>query len=135
MQVARSAPTSRSSARSGRKPPAGPSKVVHGRACAAAVHAGPAHAALLLLRCDPSCARGIPAKDEDRTAVLRLFELMGIAFDGLDGGVQIIVGDHANPHESWFRVRYNWRDGEASCPRRGSSGTAAMRAGLPRRPA
>ncbi|QLJ02900.1 DUF3732 domain-containing protein [Streptomyces sp. NEAU-sy36] len=76
-----------------------------------------------------------PAEDEDRTAMLRLFELIGIAFDGLDGAVQIIVGDHTNPHESWFQVRYNWRDGESSCPRCGSSGTPAMRNGLARRPA
>jgi hypothetical protein len=58
-----------------------------------------------------------PAKDEDRTAMLRLFEPMRIVFGGLDGSVQIIVGDHTNSHESWFQVRYNWFVCEASRPR------------------
>ncbi|MGW6523978.1 DUF3732 domain-containing protein [Streptomyces sp. NPDC054962] len=62
--------------------------------------------------------RDIPSQDEDRKAVLRLFELMRDVVDGLGGGFQIIVSDHANLPESWFqdRVRYNWRDGEALIP-------------------
>lgn len=62
--------------------------------------------------------RDIPARDEDREAVLRLFELMRDVVDELGGGFQIIVSDHANLPESWFqdRVRYNWRDGDALIP-------------------
>jgi hypothetical protein len=59
-----------------------------------------------------------PAQDADREAVLRLFELMRDVVDGLGGGFQIIVSDHANLPEAWFqeRVRYNWRDGDALIP-------------------
>ncbi|MDX3848496.1 DUF3732 domain-containing protein [Streptomyces europaeiscabiei] len=62
--------------------------------------------------------RDVPSQDEDRKAVLRLFELMRDMVDGLGGGFQIIVSDHANLPESWFqdRVRCNWRDGEALIP-------------------
>ncbi|ARH89028.1 DUF3732 domain-containing protein [Streptomyces sp. MOE7] len=58
------------------------------------------------------------ARDEDREAVRRLFQLMHEVVAGLDGGFQMIVSDHANLPEPWFQdcVRYNWRDGEALIP-------------------
>ena len=66
---------------------------------------------------DVAKSRG-QVQDEDRNAVLRLFELMHKVVADLHGGFQMIVSDHANLPETWFQdcVRYNWRDGEALIP-------------------
>lgn len=66
---------------------------------------------------DVAKSRG-QVQDEDRNAVLRLFELMHKVVADLNGGFQMIVSDHANLPETWFQdcVRYNWRDGEALIP-------------------
>ncbi len=47
-----------------------------------------------------------------------MFELMRNVVAERSLALQIIVCDHANISEPWFRssVRHNWRDGEALIP-------------------
>jgi hypothetical protein len=59
------------------------------------------------------------ATDEDRRDSLAQFTLMRDVVDGLDQRPQIIVLEHADFDEPWFRdaVVERWRDGEALIPR------------------
>lgn len=61
---------------------------------------------------------GVPAADDDRQAVQRLYELMRDVTQELTPSMQIIVCDHANLPERWFQdaVIENWRDGEKLIP-------------------
>ena len=61
---------------------------------------------------------GVPHRDSDREAVRRMFQLLYDIAAELNPGLQIIVCDHANLPEDWFResVIHNWRDGEALIP-------------------
>jgi hypothetical protein len=56
---------------------------------------------------------GEPATDADRQAVLDMFRVMRDAVAELTPKMQLIVCDHANLPEDWFRqaVVHNWRDG------------------------
>lgn len=57
-------------------------------------------------------------EDEDRLAVLRIFELIRDVVEALDGGFQVIVTEHADPTEDWYQaaVVERWRDGSALVP-------------------
>lgn len=57
-------------------------------------------------------------KDEDQTAVLELFELMSNAAKELAPNLQVIVLDHADLKQDWFRasVVERWRKGEKLVP-------------------
>ncbi len=57
-------------------------------------------------------------EDEDRIAVLRIFELIRDVVEALDGGFQVIVTEHADPTEDWYQaaVVERWRNGEALIP-------------------
>jgi hypothetical protein len=61
---------------------------------------------------------GIPENDTDREAVHRIFRLLYDVATELSPNMQIIVCDHANLPENWFRdsVTQNWRGGEALIP-------------------
>ena len=61
---------------------------------------------------------GLPAGEDDRAAVRRMFELMRDVAAELAPDFQIIVCDHANLPEDWFQdaVSHNWRDGEKLIP-------------------
>jgi hypothetical protein len=61
---------------------------------------------------------GIPLRDSDREAVRRMFLLLYEIAAELAPQLQIIVCDHANLPEEWFRqsVVHNWRNGEALVP-------------------
>ena len=61
---------------------------------------------------------GIPENDTDREAVHRIFRLLYDIATELSPDMQIIVCDHANLPENWFRdsVTQNWRGGEALIP-------------------
>jgi hypothetical protein len=61
---------------------------------------------------------GVPENDRDREAVRRMFQLLYDIAADLSPNLQIIVCDHANLPEEWFRrsVAHNWRDGEALIP-------------------
>jgi hypothetical protein len=61
---------------------------------------------------------GVPARDADRVAVQRMYELMYEVINGLDGQFQVIVSDHANLDLDWFQdsIAYNWRNGEKLIP-------------------
>lgn len=56
--------------------------------------------------------------DEDRAAVLRMFELLRDAVTQLGGDFQIIVTEHADPAVDWYQdaVRERWRGEEALIP-------------------
>ena len=56
--------------------------------------------------------------DEDRTAVLQLFELISDAAAELAPDLQIIVMDHADLKRDWFEqaVVERWRQGEKLVP-------------------
>ena len=58
-------------------------------------------------------ATGAPEMDADRLAVRRMFELMRDVVEELSPAFQIIVCDHADLPEQWFRdaVRHRWRGG------------------------
>jgi len=58
-------------------------------------------------------------EDEDRLAVLRIFELIRDVVETLDGGLQVIVTEHADPTEDWFHVAVveRWRNGSALIPK------------------
>ena len=62
--------------------------------------------------------QGIPHRDSDREAVRRMFRLLYDVAAELAPKLQIIVCDHANLPEAWFResVVHNWRNGEALIP-------------------
>lgn len=68
---------------------------------------------------------GIPENDSDREAVRRMFRLLYDIAAELSPNQQIIVCDHANLPEEWFRdsVVQNWRDGAALIPQTWISGT------------
>ena len=59
--------------------------------------------------------------DEDRAAVLRMFELLRDAVAQLGGEVQIVVTEHADPAVDWYQdaVRERWRGGNALIPAAG----------------
>lgn len=61
---------------------------------------------------------GVPDSDSDKEAVRRMFRLLHDVAEELAPNLQIIVCDHANLPEDWFRgsVAHNWRDGEALIP-------------------
>ncbi len=61
---------------------------------------------------------GVPASDDDRQAVQRLYELMRDVAHDLAPSMQIIACDHANLPDDWFQesVVANWRDGEKLIP-------------------
>ncbi len=61
--------------------------------------------------------------DEDRLAVLRMFELMRDVLAELNPGLQIIVTEHADFKDQWYQqaVVERWRHGEALIPRAWSS--------------
>jgi hypothetical protein len=61
---------------------------------------------------------GVPHRDSDREAVRRMFRLLYDIAAELEPRLQIIVCDHANLPEEWFResVLHNWRNGEALIP-------------------
>jgi Protein of unknown function (DUF3732). len=61
---------------------------------------------------------GVPASDDDRQAVQRLYELMRDVAEELSPSLQIIACDHANLPDAWFQdaVIENWRDGEKLIP-------------------
>jgi hypothetical protein len=56
---------------------------------------------------------GVPAGDDDRQAVQRLYELMRDVTQELAPSMQVISCDHANLQEDWFQeaVVENWRGG------------------------
>lgn len=56
--------------------------------------------------------------DEDRTAVVRMFELIKDVAAELAPGLQVIVTEHADPAEDWYQeaVVERWRGGEALIP-------------------
>ena len=56
--------------------------------------------------------------DEDQELVRRQFQLLIETVNSLNGALQIIVTDHADIADDWFRhvVRYEWRDGRALVP-------------------
>ena len=61
---------------------------------------------------------GVPASDDDRRAVQRLYELMRDVVSDLTPSMQIIACDHANLPDDWFQesVVANWRNGEKLIP-------------------
>jgi DNA repair exonuclease SbcCD ATPase subunit len=67
---------------------------------------------------DVEIEEGLPAGEETRLAVRRLYTVMRDFVAELDGTVQLIVCDHANLPEEWFQdaVRENWRDGRKMIP-------------------
>lgn len=67
---------------------------------------------------DVEQASGVPANDDDREAVRRLYELMRDVANELTPSMQIIACDHANLPEQWFQdaVIANWRNGEKLIP-------------------
>jgi len=56
--------------------------------------------------------------DEDRQAVVRVFRLIHDVVQELDGELQVIVTEHADPSEEWFQeaVVERWRDGVKLVP-------------------
>jgi hypothetical protein len=67
----------------------------------------------------PSDVAAEEARDEDRRDALAQFTLMRDVVAELDNRLQIIVLEHADFDEPWFReaVVERWRDGEALIPR------------------
>jgi hypothetical protein len=67
---------------------------------------------------DTDNAAGEPDSDADRLAVRQLFELMRDVVADLTPNFQIIVCDHADLPEDWFKdaVRHRWRDGVKLIP-------------------
>ena len=57
-------------------------------------------------------------KDEDRLAVNRMFKLIFDVTKSLSPGLQVIITDHADINESWFKsaVVERWRNGEKLIP-------------------
>ena len=56
--------------------------------------------------------------DEDRAAVLKMFELVKDSVLKLGGEFQVIVAEHADPEVEWYQeaVVERWRDGDALIP-------------------
>jgi hypothetical protein len=56
--------------------------------------------------------------DEDRAAVIRMFELIRDTVTSLGGRFQVIITEHADPDVDWYReaVVERWRDGYALIP-------------------
>ena len=56
--------------------------------------------------------------DEDRIAVIRLFGLIRDVVAELSPGLQVIITEHAEPTEEWYRAAIveRWRDGAALIP-------------------
>ncbi|MHB1638845.1 MAG: DUF3732 domain-containing protein [Candidatus Dormibacteria bacterium] len=67
---------------------------------------------------DVEQALGVPAADDDRQAVQRMYELMHDISVELAPSMQIIACDHANLPEEWFQeaIIENWRDGRKLIP-------------------
>jgi hypothetical protein len=67
---------------------------------------------------DVDLESGLPASDDDRAAVLQLFEFIAQVVAEGDEALQVIVCDHANLPQDWFQdaVIANWRDGERLVP-------------------
>jgi len=61
---------------------------------------------------------GVPAADDDREAVQRLYELMRDVTVELAPSMQVIACDHANLPSDWFQeaIVENWRGGEKLVP-------------------
>jgi Protein of unknown function (DUF3732) len=62
---------------------------------------------------------GVPEGEEDRAAVLRLFQLIHRVVEELAPGMQVIVCDHANLPDPWFQKAVghnNWREGRKLIP-------------------
>lgn len=61
---------------------------------------------------------GAPELDADRVAVRRMFELMRDVVEELAPAFQVIVCDHADLPEQWFKdaVRHRWRHGVKLIP-------------------
>jgi hypothetical protein len=57
-------------------------------------------------------------RDSDRAWVIRLFQWVNERIAELKGGLQVIVTDHAEVDEPWFReaVVERWRNGKALVP-------------------
>lgn len=57
-------------------------------------------------------------EDEDRLAVIRIFELIRDVVQDLDCGLQVIVTEHADPTDDWYQdaVVERWRNGAALIP-------------------
>jgi hypothetical protein len=72
--------------------------------------------------------QGVPLRDSDREAVRRMFLLLYEIAAELAPQLQIIVCDHANLPEQWFResVVHNWRNGEALVPATWLPGGASL---------
>jgi hypothetical protein len=67
---------------------------------------------------DVEIREGVPAGEETRETVRRLYEVMRDVITELGHHMQLIVCDHANLPEDWFQasVRHNWRDGRKLIP-------------------
>ena len=68
---------------------------------------------------EPSPDRSVhDLADDDRAAVKRLFELIFDVTNALSPKVQVIITDHADLNESWFRdaVKERWRSGVRLVP-------------------
>ena len=67
---------------------------------------------------DTDNAAGEPDSDADRLAVRQLFALMRDVVADLTPNFQVIVCDHADLPEDWFKdaVRHRWRDGVKLIP-------------------
>jgi hypothetical protein len=60
----------------------------------------------------------IDLEDEDRAAVIRMFELVRDVVNELSPGFQIIITEHADISEDWYQeaVVERWRNGNALIP-------------------
>lgn len=63
-------------------------------------------------------ADGEDLQDEDRMAVVRIFELIDNLVKALAPHMQVIITEHADLHEDWFQdaVVERWRHGDALIP-------------------
>ncbi len=62
---------------------------------------------------------GVPEGEEDRAAVMRLFQLIRSVVEDLAPAMQVIVCDHANLPDPWFQEavgQNNWREGRKLIP-------------------
>lgn len=60
----------------------------------------------------------VDAEDEDRLAVIRIFQLINNVVQGLAPRMQVIITEHADIQESWYQdlVVEKWRNGMALVP-------------------
>jgi hypothetical protein len=72
---------------------------------------------------------GVAERDSDREGVRRRFRVLYDIAAELSPNVQVIVCDHANLPEEWFRQSavHNWRDGAALIPQAWLTGTESTR--------